>query len=249
MTLYDDHERIAFPLLGTDDHGIPHDLLVDCLVHAPASYGAELTLISLSSTSLGIASLVLAIDGVAAAYCTVADPDVHEPIPLQAIRPGVSGFVAFGYGVDRHMLRIDGSYPLESRCLIAYPDHLATATVKVGGHELTGLVRLDGGPGLSIRGVTMKVKLEDTSIVEQVVGLIGPVDPVGADPIPGCMRPAEGAAAVEPITRINGVIPSCAGEITLQVVNVRETPDQPGLQPVVAPGKIVWKDEGEPCGS
>lgn len=250
MTLYDDNELRAFPLVGNDDLGIPPNVLVDVIVYAPASYGSTLTVASISVTGL-VVSLVLAIDGQPAAYLTARTFDVepHEPVDLTAILPGVSGFVAFGAGKDSQRLRLDGAYQLEPECLLSYPDHLGEATLQVGGHKLYGLVRLEAGDDVEITSQLLKIRREDTTVVEVLAGVISLAEPVGADPVPGCLRPAEGAAQVEPVCSINGVVPDCAGDLTLQVVNVRETPDQPGLQAVPLPGRIELRDEGTPCGS
>lgn len=250
MSLYDDHERIAFPLLGDDDLGIPSDILVDALIHAPASYGDEVTVHSISVTGLMV-SIVFAIAGAPVAYLTERSTaiELHAALPLTPIRPGVSGFVAFGAGVERHLLRLDGSYRLDPHCLIAYADHLGQATLRVGGHELFGLVRLETTDGLTIGARILNVRREDNTTIQVLAAVIAPEVPVGADPIPGCLRPAEGLTQVEPIMAINGVQPDCAGNLTLQIVNVRETPGQPGLQVVTGPGKIELRDEGTPCGS
>ncbi len=250
MSLYDDHELISFPLVGDDDYAIPEDVLVDLLVHAPGSYGDEAVISSISVTSMMV-SLVVSIGGQPAAYVTAMIDNIvlHDPVDLVAIRPGVSGFVVFGAGVGRQRLRLDGTYRLMPECLIAYPDHLSQATVVAGGHSLHGLVALRAGAGLSIEARTLVIRREDTSLVTTLAAVIGTDVTVGADPIPGCLRPAEGACVVAPIKSINGVVPDCAGNLDLVIVNVRETPEQPGLQTVTGPGKIELLDEGTPCGS
>ncbi len=249
MSFYDDNELIAFPLVGDDDNRIPSDLIVDCIVHAPASLGTDLILRSLSVTGM-LVSCVLAIDDTDAAYITLQleNLQTHQPLPLTPIVMGVSGFIAFGEGVTRQLLRLDGTYNFLPASLISYEYDITNPTVEVGGNEFFGLVDLDVGPGLSITAQMMNVKLENDDIVEVTAAVIAITDPaLYDDPIPQCLRPAEGNPRVPPITDINGVQPSCDGDITLEFVTIREIPSDPGVTVESKPQGLTLLDEGQPC--
>lgn len=251
MSFYDDNELIAFPLVGDDNFLIPHDVLVDCVIHAPAALGTQLAIRSMSLTDL-LVSIVLTIDGTDAAYLTVplTSVTVHGPVEVQPIQDGVSGFLAFGEGINRHNLRVDGTYRLLPECLISYQFDATNPTLAVGPYSLKGLVSLETGDGLTIEPVTMRVRNEDASITTTLVGLVTVTDvSIYDDPIPGCLRPAEGSPFISPITSINDVQPDCSGIMTLQIVNVQETPDAPTITPVIVPMGISWRDEGTPCSS
>jgi hypothetical protein len=252
VSFYSDNELIAYPLVGNDDYQIPQDLIVDCIVHAPSSLGTLLSVKSLSCTDL-LVSVVLQIDGEACAYLTVPLTDVvlHQPVALTSIADGVSGFIAFGAGVHRSNLRVDGAYEMMPECLISYEFDTTNPTTDVLGHALRGLVKLDVGPNLLITATTLRIRKEDLSIVETPCALISVADEsIYDDPIPGCLRPAEGSPIVTPIRQINGVRPDCStGDITLQFVNLREIPTDPGVTVVETAQGLTIQDEGEPCSS
>ncbi len=251
MSFYDDNELIAFPLVGIDDNSIPHDIIVDCVIHAPSSLGTVLAIRSISCTGL-LVSLVLTIDGTDAAFITtpLVGLTIHQPVQVEGIADGVSGFVAFGAGVERTSLRVDGTYPLLPESLISYQFDSVQPTLAVGSYQLKGLVSLDVGPGLSLTSSVMRVRNEDATITTTTVGLVGVVDPsILNDPIPGCLRPAEGNPLVSPITSINGVAPDCSGLLTIQVVNVLQTPADPEVAAVVGPMGLNLLDGGTPCAS
>jgi hypothetical protein len=239
-------------LVGEDDNQIPQDLIVDCIVHAPSSLGTSLTLSSISVTDL-LVSVVLSIDGDPAAYLTLplADVATHQPLALTAIADGVSGFIAFGEGVNRTNLRADGAYLFMPECLISYEFDDVNPTVVAGGHAFTGLVSLDVGTGLQITAEELRVRNEDLTITTTTVALISVIDEaIYNDPIPACLRPAEGVNNVLAITEINGVKPDCAdGNIDLQFVNIRELPTDAGVTVVQTAQGLTIRDEGEPCSS
>ncbi len=276
MTFYDQNELIAFPLVGTDDYQIPQDLLVDCIIHAPSSLGNTLTLSSISVTSL-LVSVVLAIDGDPAAYLTILKSNLvtHQALPVTGILAGVSGFIAFGEGVTRHLLRLDGAYQFMQGCLISFEYDTSTATLTAGGHSFYGLVRLVGAEGIKIEGVELNIKVGDQlqpgagamfgsplfnrvafnynatqgeSIVTTVAAVFS-ADSIDMldDPLPGCLRSAEGSPQVQPITSINGVLPSTDGELTLEIVSVQETSDSPTVTPVIVGTGIALLDDSQPC--
>jgi hypothetical protein len=249
MSFYDDNELIAFPLVGIDNNLIPHDIIVDCVVHGPSSLGTTLALRSISVTDL-LVSCVLTIGGTDAAFVTVPldTLQIHSPIQIEAIQDGVSGFIAFGGGVERASLRVDGDYQFLPESLISYQFDAITPTLAIGAHSLHGLVSLDVGTGLTISAANMRVRNEDTTITTTTVGLISVQDPgIFSDPIPGCLRPAEGNPLVSPITSINSVEPDCSGALTLQIVSVLQLPTDPEVTTVAVPMGLSLRDSGVPC--
>lgn len=277
MSFYDQNEQISFPLVGNDDNQIPEDLLVDCIVHAPSSLGSTLSILSISVTNL-VVSLVLGIDGTPVAYLTSLKEllPIHQALPITGILPGVSGFIAFGEGVNRHLLRLDGVYEMEAGSLISFIYDTSTPTVTAGGHEFFGLVKLVGANGIKITGETLDIKvasgvlqttrsalfgttpfnglqfnvskLQGGSVVTTVAAVFSADDPdMLNDPIPGCLRAVDGTPQVQPITSINGVRPDCNGELTIQIVNVQELSTSPTITADTVARGILLKDDGSPC--
>ncbi len=246
MTWYDDNAQKAFPLTGNDDFQIPPDILVDMLVHAPESLGTILTVSSISVTPL-VVSIVLSIDNVNVAYATrlQSSMQVYDTIQLTPLITGVSGFVVFGQGITRTSLRIDGPYEFLPECLISYPYDSDTPTATVGGHEMTGLVKLTVGDGLDISRSTMLIQREDLVIVETDCALISITDDrIKVDAIPSSQRPAEGSPSVPPIASIQTVEPDIDGNIDIVIENILERPSDP----TISISGVVLQDEGGPCG-
>ena len=247
MTWYDHNETIAYPLTGNDDNMIPQDVLVDCIVYAPASLGTQLIMRSISVTGL-LVSVIFKIGTTDVAYVTLptATLQTHLAIQLIPLAPGVSGFVAFGNGVNLHQLRVDGTYDLMPECLVSYQYDSVDVTLSAGGHPMTGLVSLTVGAGLKIVGTTLKIKREDSVIVDTPCALISITDPaLLTDPIPESVLPAEGNPGVLPIASINGVFPDDDGNIAFTLVNVLQLPSDP----VITLVGTELQDGGTPCAS
>jgi hypothetical protein len=248
MTWYDNNEGIAYPLVGHDDLAIPHSVLVDAVVHAPAAYGSELIVQSISVTAL-VVSVVFAIDGTPAAYATVAQPAaVHEPIPLTPIRAGVSGFCVLGHGIERERLRVDGTYQLVAESLISYPGDVAAATLTSGGHALTGLVKLLAGSGLTVTPELLRIQMPDTTVVTVTCAVISAVDATLIDPVTPCHRAVDGSPLVSAISSINGVPPHpVTGAVDVLVIALRESTADPNVTMTTLLDQLVITDEGTPC--
>ncbi len=245
MTWYDDNAQKAYPLTGNDDFGVPPDILVDALVYAPEVLGTILTLRSISVTPL-VCSVVLSIDGVDVAYATRLQAQMPEyaTIQLTPLVAGVSGFVVFGEGIRLTALRVDGPYTFLPECLIRYPYDATNPTVTVGGHVITGLVKLQVGAGMSITRESLRIRKEDTSIVTTDCALVSiDDDRLKVDAIPAGMRPAEGSPDVPPIASIEGVEPDTDGDIAIVIENILERPSDP----IVAITGVTLTDGGQPC--
>ena len=245
MTWYDSNEQIAYPLTGNDDNMIPQDVLVDCVVNAPESLGTQLLLHSISVTGL-LVSVILRIGSTDVAYLTVpmSTLQTHLALALTPLVAGVSGFIAFGNGVYQHQIRVDGAYDFMPECLISYTYDGTDPTLSVGGHVMTGLVKLTVGPGLSIVGTTLRIKREDAVIVDTKCALISIVNTsLFTDPIPPSVLPAEGNPVVLPIASINGVYPDSGGNLALALENINQNP----ADPVITLVGTQFQDGGTPC--
>ncbi len=251
MTFYDNNELKSFPLVGAGTNDIPSDVLVDCVVHAPMSLGTTLQLLSISVTDL-IASVVLGIDGAAVAYLTVlqADLETHRPIPISGIETAVSGFIAFGEGVRRQRIRIDGVFPFLSASLISFEYDNTFPTIQAGGHEWHGLIKLEAGNGLAITPSELRILREDDEIVTVTAAVISIVDTAAlSEPLAACTIPAEGPAKTKPLIAINDVQPDCDGNLTIEVVTVKQLPTIAEVTNDNVANGVAIIDGGTPCGS
>ncbi len=252
MTFYDDNQLRSYPLTGNDDGLLPADCVVDCLVHAVDALGKNLAIASFSSTP-GLISVVLSIDGVHVAYATVPRSAFvpHTQVDLIPVVPGASGFIVFGNGLEREQFRVDGPYPLVDEALISYPGATVggrVVTLETLGHELFGTVLLEGAGGLEVVGRTMRVKKEDGSIVTTPVALVRPVLPsLSRDPVSACWMAAEASLSPGGARSLNGVPPSLTGQLEIQVVNIREVTSTPRLLLGSSGTSILLVDEGRPC--
>jgi hypothetical protein len=280
MTWYDQNELIAWPLVGNDDNQIPSDLIVDCVVHAPSALGQQLQLISISSTAL-LVSCVLAIDGTPVAYLTAlkANVPLQQSVSLTPIVTGVSGFLAFGFGITTRLLRVDGVYNFISSSLIRYDFDASSPTLTVGATAFTGLVNLVGAGGIEIEAQTISINpvpalntlargaqfnsaqlnaaqfnLPDSSIsgtpLTTVCAFFTPtVASMYSDPVASCFKPVDGRPDVQPVSAINGVLPDVNGNLNIKFLAIAQNGSDPVFGAVTSPGQIVVTDGGSPCGS
>lgn len=246
MSYYDDNELIAFPLMGTDDLGIPSNILVDALIHAPASLGTNLAIRSISVTGL-VVSMIFTIDGVDVATITAVQPEPQAMLEVTGLVDGVEGFVVLGYGILSQRLRVDGNYPLMPEALLSYQSSGAT-TLSANGHAMPGLVQLTAGVGLTVAARTLTMQTE-SGVVTALAAVVSITDEaILVDPVPPCLRSPDGTPKIQPLVGINDVVPDCSGNIDLTIVNVREIPIDPGINVAVKPQGITLSDEGTPCG-
>lgn len=246
MSYYDDNELIAFPLTGNDDLGIPSDVIVDVLIHAPAALGTNLAIRSISVTGL-LVSIIFTIDGTDVAVLTALQPEPQTMLEVTPLLPGVEGFVVLGFGVTRRRLRVDGSYPLMPEALLSYQSSGST-TLSANGHTMTGLVKLTVGAGLSIAARTLTMQTE-SGVVTALAAVVSITDEsLLVDPVPPCLRSPDGTPKIQPLVGINDVVPDCSGDIGLVIVNVREIPTDAGIVMATKPQGITLSDEGTPCG-
>lgn len=251
MTYYDDNEQIAYPLVGTDDAGIPHSILVDLQVYAPDALGTALAVLSCSVTDL-VVSCVLGFAGVPVGVVTVPRTTlvVHEPYEITPVVDGVSGYVVFGQGVTTERLRVDGVYPVLPVALVSYPGGPDGGTMVVGGHRMDGIVDLAVGPGLSIEAATLDLLMPGVGgpVVEVDAILISAVtNKTLEEPVYRCQERADGVLGELPVRSINGVVPSTTGAITLSVVSVQPTTSEAPVTAAMSPRGLTFRDSVPMC--
>lgn len=246
MSYYDDNELISFPLTGNDDLGIPSDVIVDVLIHAPATLGTNLAIRSISVTGL-LVSIIFAIDGTDVAVLTALQPEPQTMLEVTPLIDGVEGFVVLGFGALSRRLRVDGSYPLMPETLLSYQSSGAT-TLNANGHAMPGLVQLQAGAGLSIEARTLTMQTESGIVTAAAIVVSITDESLLVDPVPPCLRSPDGTPKIQPLVGINDVVPDCSGNIDLVFVNVREIPTDPGIDVAIKPQGITLSDEGTPCG-
>jgi hypothetical protein len=221
MSYYDDMERIAYPLVGTDDLGIPSDVLVDIQAHAPSALGTELQVLSCSVTDM-VVSVVLGVTGTAIGYLTMRSEQVvvHEPYEILPILDGVSGFVVFGQGCKTSRMRVDGPYALTPSCLVSYAAPADPWTMRVGGHSVDGVVELSVGAGLKIEAQDVRLLCLDAAVrTVKAVVISAESTQTLEEPVVRCQMRADGVLGDLPVRSINGMAPSTGGNITIEVKN------------------------------
>ena len=98
---------------GVDDHGafIRDDIIVDCHVRFPNNIGSYLYVQGITVSSglvtvvFGVAAHINATTGTTVAAITVPKPVMpYMHYNIQAIVPGVSGWIVFGPGITEHFV-------------------------------------------------------------------------------------------------------------------------------------------------
>ena len=249
MSYYDDMERIAYPLVGTDDLGIPSDVLVDLQVQAPTPLGNQLQVLSCSITDL-VVSVVLGINGVAVGYLTRPNALtlVHEPYEITPVVDGVFGFVVFGQGCKTNKLRVDGPYAVVPVCLVSYQAEVSPWTLMVGGHAVDGIVEIAVGVGLKIAARQLNLQLP-TGGTKLTTALVISADSTQTleEPVIRCQMRADGVLGDLPLRSINGIAPSTDGSMTIAVLSTRPTTTSPVITSATAGGMFKMTDPVVMC--
>jgi hypothetical protein len=249
MTWFDNNELISYPLVD-DSSGLDHDVIVDLLIHVPGGFG-DIVISSISVTAL-VVSVVLSAGGEVIAYITVENTAdiVQIPLDLEPVVSGVSGTITLGSGITRRRLRLDGAFAVLPECVIVYPLGSSDPTVTVHGIPIGGRVSMVAGPGVEITAETMRVRLQDSSIVTTTVAKIGLI----ATNRLVAMNPCEVSAEAEalrtpPIREINGVLPDINGNLEVVAVTIMKAPGEPVVSIVDSgvPGRIFVSDPGDAC--
>ncbi len=233
----------AYPLddkaTGSGDDGsrLPQHGLVDCHLQFPSNLGRYAYLSGLTVTDTLVTAVFVGTDKVHGAtifspLCavTLVKPiDEYRPYPVEALSPGVGGFVVFGD--VRENINWRASNPeqglLAPRTARAYtPLPIPTMRKLMEAQGLADLVQLDAGNDLEI--VKERIKIEGVGwrpaivfrLLSQVRGVnilekyLGPCD----------NRPESRTCDKPAIETINGVSPDCHGNIDIVFENLLAGP-------------------------
>jgi hypothetical protein len=217
---------------------LPSNLIVDCRIRFPRLAGKYIYVSSINVTENLVSVVFLAAQSVAAekdgaplldnfapiAVLTVVDPEENRPYPIEAMYPGVGGWVVFGSGIQE-TYRGDFSSPAQSLLTPSAAQWytglpIPTAQKENVADTLTGLVRLKGtnsvsvtapAAGRTINGVNRRAIV---IAVKDGLGLVALSDLVG----PCGQRPESRTCEALPIEYINTVDPDCAGNIDIRFI-------------------------------
>ncbi|NDD52796.1 hypothetical protein EBZ39_02780 [bacterium] len=225
---------------GADDNGdmIRDDIIVDCNVQFPDTYGHYLYVQSISVSAglvtilLGAANDLNARDGIT--VCAVSAPKPVTANINYAVTPivsGVAGWLVLGPGIDTNFTARYAT-PIQSlisaRCARANRALPITTLGKLGNSSsLQGVINIaasspvaidyvgantlalfDGGTAVGQTGQTLIFRLDQALITNTYNPLAEFVGPCG-------QRPESGTCPKPPIETINGLAPDCAGNVEL----------------------------------
>lgn len=249
MTWYDNNELISYPLVD-DTSGFDHDIIVDLLLHVPGGLG-DVVVSSISVTAL-VVSVVISAGSEVIAYITVENtPEIIQtPLDLEPVVSGVSGTITLGSGISRRRLRLDGAFAVLPECVIVYPLGASDPTARVHGIPLGGRISLVAGAGLEITAETMRIRLQDSSIVTTTVAKIGLIATNRLVAMNPCEVSAEAdALRTPPIRSINGVLPDLNGNLEVVCITIMKAPGEPVVSIVDSgvAGRIFLSDPGDAC--
>jgi hypothetical protein len=219
---------------SNDAGPLPSNILVDCHLSFPRLAGkfafvssVNITANLVSVTIGAVQSVAAEIDGAAAAadftpiaVITVVNPEEYRPYQLEALYPGVGGWIVFGNGITEPY-RADFTTPEQSFLThksARWYDGLPIASARKEGvaDALTGLVHLKGSNTVSVTAETRTIgETADRRVivisVDDNKGVITLADLVG----PCGQRPETRNCPALPIEYINTVDPDCDGNITI----------------------------------
>ena len=223
---------------GVSDEGteLPSNVIVDCHIRIPRAVGKYIYVSSVNVTENIVSVTLVAADSVTAekggspfvadftplAVVTVTNPEEYKPYPLDAMYPGVGGWIVFGSGISTPF-RTDFTTPDQSFFAPTvgrwYDDLPVPSAQKEGlSEKLTGLVTLLGSSTVSVKkeerviqGVTrdaIVISAIDTPENNLLESLVGPCG----------KRPESGTCEATPIEFINTVDPDCDGNIDIRFI-------------------------------
>jgi len=229
---------------GLDVNGrrVPDNIIVDARIWVPKSLGRVVFVSSIGITSGLVTATFLAASGspflqddtassssgpggfVPLAVVRVARPVTRfVNVAVEALSPGVGGWVAFGEGavsIEQGNWRFDGpeAAQLNERAVQAYDDAAVSGLGKAGtGASIGGLVRLRGEPGIlrtfkatrTIEGMEREVAVIAMDLSENKVTRLQEFSGVCG------RRPQAGTCSKPALERINNVEPDVAGNVEL----------------------------------
>ena len=223
---------------------LPNEIIADIHILIPESIGAAIFVSSVGVSS-GLVSVTLQAatnnpscpgSSSSTGFIPIAAVSVPRPIvpfknyPLEAIYPGVGGWIAFGQGALEvnecsHLFDSPDASFLVDKVARAYKDLPVSSVGKVGlSTKLTGLVRLKGVEGATFtsRGVrVMNGALYVVGVIALNFSGAGATEQNAVDLLEEFAgicghRPIAGNCNLEPITQINNVTPDCDGNINIR---------------------------------
>lgn len=229
---------------GESELYLPDDIFTDIRISVPESVGKSIYISSVGITSSLVSATFLATPNnpletggpapgtpVAIAAVRVARPlTPYKNYAIEALYPGVSGWVSFGAGANKHEMHMLFNDPeatwLCGRCVRQAKELPVTAAGKLGlAARLKGLVRLSGTDSISItkeqrtvNGVEQDVlvfalKVPTNSTLQEILRLF-------AEPCDN--RPSEETCLSPGLVSINQVEPDRDGNISLVFSQGRE---------------------------
>jgi hypothetical protein len=217
---------------------LPSNIIVDCRIRFPRLAGKYIYISSVNVTENLVSIVFLAAQSVAAekdgvsllanfapvAVVTVVNPEEYRPYPIEAMYPGVGGWIVFGSGVQE-VYRGDFSAPEQSLLTPGAAQWYTGLPIPTVQKEnvadtLTGLVRLKGSntvsvtapaAGRTINGINRRAIVIS---VKDDIGLLSLSDLIG----PCGQRPESRTCEALPIEYINTVDPDCAGNIDIRFI-------------------------------
>jgi hypothetical protein len=225
---------------GETDSGqdLPNDIIVDCHVRFSSEVG-QCAYVQAVTVSKGLVTVIIGVAanlnvrGVPVAAVTVPKPaNINVNYPLQAIIPGVAGWISLGSGTTGSDFAGRFSYPRQSllaaRCARPYaPLPIPSMSKQNVGTVLSGIVDLIGTSPVQI---TYKKEIVNDEEKQLVVFSLNQTDTsLSYNPLeyflgPCGQRPESGTCPKTPIQTINGVAPDCTGNINIAFENMTATP-------------------------
>lgn len=222
-----------------DDTGqrLVGNVLVDCNIRFPETAGRFAFLGGITVTANLVTLTILGADSPTAAssFTPIASVTLTKPVDeyrhyaVDALQPGVGGWVVFGNGILEPVTWRFSS-PLQSLLMpkTARPYSLPPLTSlgkQFRSTVLTGVVNLVGDGDVEI--VKELVPIDGTTVDALVIRLKG--NPGGRDPLevfagPCEKRPESDNCNRPGIQRINNVQPDCDGNITIDFRNLLDAP-------------------------
>lgn len=228
---------------GLDDANvfIKDDILVDCHIRFPNTYGKYVYVQGIT-VSPGLVTVVFGVSNVLGSKSgePLAAVTLPKPVstsvnyPVTALKPGVSGWVVFGGGIENNF---SGRYTtvqqtlVSARCARAYKPLPVPTIGKLGlADTLQGVVKILGELPVRVRyaadagRVVAMVNGEKIVQKDTVPALIVELDTTqiteNYNPLqlflgPCAQRPESGTCTKTPIETINGIAPDCAGNIEI----------------------------------
>lgn len=163
---------------GLNDNGVslPHDILVDCSINWDPSYGQYAFISSVTVTDKIVSIIISACDTptTASSFIPLAVVTTPQPVnafthyAVEALQPGVAGFIVFGDVRDTYSGRF--STPAQSllRPACAYPTHsFSVPTVRKYGMDvgLRGLVQLAGIDDIEVVPAQVVINNVETAVI------------------------------------------------------------------------------------